>query len=239
MVTLYTIEVPATRDRIYFEVLQAIVRGRLLPGVRVTEEAVALRTETSRTPAREALQRLTAEGLLIPRGSGKRLELVVPPLTGTDVAELYLGMGALEGVAARAVESLTPARRAKLVDQLSAANDAFKDIGTRTPDDYAKLFELHSAFHDLIVRECAGARLRGLIEQLRPHVDRYEWIYAPTVGPNYNDTFDEHDSICAAIAFGDADATESAVVNNWRNGADRLMAALSKAGSRGDWLLSG
>jgi DNA-binding GntR family transcriptional regulator len=230
---------PATRDRIYQEVLQAIVRGRLLPGVRVTEEAVALRTHTSRTPAREALQRLTAEGFLVPRGAGKRLELVVPPLTGADVSELYLGMGALEGVAARAVESLAPAQRARLVDRLSAANDAFKDIGTRTPNDYPRLFELHNAFHDFIVRDCAGPRLSGLIDQLRPHVDRYEWIYAPTVGPSYDDTFDEHDSICAAFAFGDADAAESAVVNNWRNGAERLMAALSRAGSRGDWLLSG
>jgi DNA-binding GntR family transcriptional regulator len=225
-------------DAVYRQVQQAIVRGRIAPGVRVTEEAIAARMRSSRTPAREALQRLAAEGFLIPRRAGRRLELVVSPLTREDVSELYLGMGALEGVAARTVERMTASARQDLAERLSGANDEFRRVGTSTPDDFEQLFVLHNAFHDLLVRNCAAQRLHALIDRLRPHVDRYEWIYAPTVGPAYDDTFDEHDAICAAVTTGDPDAAESAVVLNWRNGAERLAAALARRGSRGDWLLA-
>ncbi|HUF51275.1 MAG TPA: GntR family transcriptional regulator [Longimicrobiales bacterium] len=225
------------QDAVYERVRDAIVWGRIAPGARLTEERIAARTQASRTPVREALQRLASEGFLIARRSGSRTELVVSPLTRTDVLELYYAVGALEGVASRGVADLSGAELAVLTERLAAANEEFRAAGASTPDDYSKIFVLHNAFHDVLVEECAGQRLQSMLAQMRPHVNRYEWIYAPVVGPPYDVTFDEHDAIIAAVATGDPDATEAAVEQNWRLGAARLLAAFERRGAKGDWLL--
>jgi len=101
--------------------------------------------------------------------------------------------------------------------------------------DLDELFELHNAFHDEIVRTCATPRLRELIDRVRPQVDRYEFVYAPLVGPNHEETFEEHAAIIRTMRDGTAAAAESAVRANWLNSAERLQRAMSRTGPRGAW----
>ena len=63
----------------------------------------------------------------------------------------------------------------------------------------------------MFVERCATRRLRTLIEQIRPHIHRYEYIYAAMVGPDYSDTFTEHRAIVRAVRSGGAGAAEQAV----------------------------
>ena len=68
---------------VYDELRTLIVRGRLLPGTRVTEVDAARELRVSRTPAREALRRLQQERLLVPTGAidGAKVRLAVAPMT--------------------------------------------------------------------------------------------------------------------------------------------------------------
>jgi DNA-binding GntR family transcriptional regulator len=82
---------------------------------------------------------------------------------------------------------------------------------------------------------CAPPRFRSLIEVVRPQVDRYEWLYAPLVGPNYDDTFREHRDIIRAVRDGAGDRARRAMVANWENGGEGLARVIAQTGGRGDW----
>jgi len=228
------------RRSAYEELRERIIRGRIGPATRLTEVEVARQLNVSRTPAREALQQLYAGGFLIRANQGRRSELAVAPLTRTDLVDVYRSTAALEGAAARGVADLSPAERKSLTAAMVKAAAAFQRVAERRPGATEKMFDLHNEFHRLIDARCAGGRLRALLEYIRPHVQRYEWVYAPFVGPSrYRKTFAEHQRIVAAMAKGDPDAAERAVRSNWENSAIRLLQALDRVGQRGDWIVAG
>ena len=78
-----------------------IVQGLLAPGSRIVETEIATRLGVSRTPVREALQRLQQEGYVMGSPGAQQSRLTVAPLTRDDVYELLNIVGALEGMGAR------------------------------------------------------------------------------------------------------------------------------------------
>ena len=227
---------PATVSlAVYDEVRALIVRGRLLPGTRVTEADVAKELQVSRTPAREALRRLQQERLLVPTGAtdGAKVRLAVAPMTAGEARELYTAAGALEGVIVRNVTDRDAEERLALSAEMARAQAAFRREATRRAPDWDRLFELHHAFHALLRSRLAGPRLRALLDGLRPHLDRYEYFYGRLHGSGFEATFEEHDAIVAAIESGRADGAERAVRANWFNGADRLARVVQRAGEAG------
>ena len=227
---------PATVSlAVYDEVRALIVRGRLLPGTRVTEADVAKELQVSRTPAREALRRLQQERLLVPTGAtdGAKVRLAVAPMTAGEARELYTAAGALEGVIVRNVADRDAEERLALSAEMARAQAAFRREATRRAPDWDRLFELHHAFHALLRSRLAGPRLRALLDGLRPHLDRYEYFYGRLHGSGFEATFEEHDAIVAAIESGRADGAERAVRANWFNGADRLARVVQRAGEAG------
>ena len=211
----------------YSRLRHLVVRGSLAPSSRIAEDDLATRLGVSRTPAREAMRRLLAEGLLVPDGGGERPRLAVAPVGSADVIELYDAAGALEGVAARRVSALAAPERRALVARLREREAAFRRATTSRPLDYDELFERHNAFHDALMDACAGPATRTLLEALRPRLDRYEWLYAPVIGPDFSDTFAEHAAVIAAVRAGNGPASERALRRNWMRGGRRLAAALS------------
>jgi DNA-binding GntR family transcriptional regulator len=227
----------AVRKDPYEGLKSMIVRGRIAPGLRLTENDIAARMAVSRTPAREALRRLRADGLVMARGAGRRTEFTVAPLTRDDLVEVYEAMAALEGTAARRVERLPATERRALAVRMRAAELEFESAARSDPGAHDQLFERHGAFHRALVDAAAGPRLRELLAVVAPQADRYEWMYAPMVGPDHAPTFSEHRAIIHAVRAGTADGMEAAVRANWLNGAARLLAALDRWGARGDWVL--
>ena len=209
-----------------------IVRGRLAPAARVSEAELAGRFGISRTPARAAMHRLLAEGLLSRAGGGARPRVAVPPVSASDALELYRAAGALEGVAARNVATLAPAARRALAAELRRRERAFREATRRRPLDYDLLFECHDAVHDALLDACAGPATRALLDTVRPRLDRYEWMYAPLIGPDFRATFREHAAFIHAVAKGDGAACERAVRANWFSGGERLAAALTREAER-------
>jgi DNA-binding GntR family transcriptional regulator len=227
---------PATVSlAIYDQVRALIVRGRLLPGTRVTEADVAQELGVSRTPAREALRRLQQERLLVPTGAsdGAKVRLAVAPVTAGEARELYTAAGALEGVVVRNVTEYDADERLALAAELARAQAAFRREATKRTPDWDRLFERHHAFHELLRARLAGPRLRLLLDGLRPHLDRYEYFYGRLHGTGFEATFEEHDAIVAAIASGRADVAERAVRANWFSAADRLATVVERAGEPG------
>lgn len=109
------------RQRTYEVLRRRISTGRIKPGERLIENAVAEALGISRTPVREALALLARDGLLMPTTRG----FVLPSFTERDVAEIYQLRRLLEPAAfGDAVEHATPgglaAMRAALAAQRAA-----------------------------------------------------------------------------------------------------------------------
>jgi DNA-binding GntR family transcriptional regulator len=223
------------QDHVYERLQDLIIRGRLAPGVRVVESEIATRLGVSRTPVREAIQRLHQEGMLRATAVARRTELIVAPLTAADLNDLYRMMGGLESAAVVGVLELPAGERRAVATALRDAERVFENAARQTIVNYDRLFELHNAFHDTFVARGAAPRLRQLLDAVRPQVDRYEWVYAPLVGPDYDATFMEHREIVRWVREGDEERARRAVIANWERGADRLRSVIDRVGERGQW----
>lgn len=222
-------------DHAYVTLRDLIVRGRLAAGARAPELEVAARLGISRTPVREALRRLAHEGFLVATAGSRRQRFTVAPLTAGDLRDLYAIMAALEGAAARNVTRLSLRQRRALARRLAAANARFEALARQRTIDLDRVVDAHHAVHLAFVDACATPRLRRLIEQVRPQVDRYEFVYAPQAGPSHDETFAEHKAMIRALRDGSAGAADAAVRANWLNGAARLEKAILRTGPRGDY----
>ena len=222
-------------EQVYARLRELIVDGLLAPGSRIVETEIAGRLGVSRTPVREALQRLLQEGYVIDMLGAQQSRLTVAPLTRDDVRELLSVVGALEGIAAHHAGLLpTPAREA-LARALRAANADFHRAGSATPIAHEALYDADERFHREIVEAAAGPRLLALHAAVKPQAERYIRMYISMLTSDIAASVAEHESILSAILEGRSDDAERAVATNWRHAAGRLAKVIEVAGERGAW----
>jgi DNA-binding GntR family transcriptional regulator len=229
---------PGSRNRVStaYDLLRAsIVSGGLAPGTRVIESELAGRLGTSRTPVRSALYRLQQEGYVVASRGGRRTQLTVAPLTREDGRELFWIVGELEGMAANWVAGRPPADRAPVAAELERINAALLAASREHPADPARIFDLHTRFHQVYVDACRGPRLQAMHATVKPQAERYRRLYSTSTGGNVQASIAEHEAIVRVFREGDAAGAESAVRANWRNAAERLARMIETAGERGSW----
>jgi len=222
-------------EQVYSRLRDLIVQGLLAPGSRIVETEIASRLGVSRTPVREALQRLQQEGYVMGSPGAQQSRLTVAPLTRDDVFELLNIVGALEGLGARGAASLPVADRKNLVRDLKALNAEFYRSGKASPIDHSSLYDVDGQFHRRIVAAWAGPRLLALHDAVKPQAERYIRMYISMLTTDIRTSVYEHDTIIAAIDEGRADDAELAVQVNWRHAADRVSKVIAMAGERGSW----
>src|SRR5262245_26251563 len=104
-------------DQVYVRLRDLLVQGSLGPGRGTVETEIASRLGVSRTPVREALQRLQQEGFVHGAPGAQQSRLTVAPLTKDDVNELLDIVGALEGLGAWRAASIEATERRNLVKE--------------------------------------------------------------------------------------------------------------------------
>ncbi|SLN66723.1 GntR family transcriptional regulator [Roseisalinus antarcticus] len=183
----------------YGLILDAIDTGIYRPGDRLVESELAERFGVSRTPIREALQRLETQSLLTRDGRS----LIVASLTHSQLAELYVVRGELEGLAARlAARHAAPEEVRVLRDMLEADQALVDDPEAMSRANRRFHKQIHLASHN-----------RFLVQQL-DLVHRSMALLASTsiaADGRSEDTLREHDEIVKAIEAGDGDAADEAL----------------------------
>ena len=222
-------------EQVYTRLRDLIVQGLLAPGSRIVETEIASRLGVSRTPVREALQRLQQEGYVMGAPGAQQSRLTVAPLTKDDVYELLNIVGALEGMGARGAGLLPAERRKELGRELKELNTGFHRTGKEMPIDHGRLYDADQRFHRRIVESSAGPRLLALHDAVKPQAERYIRMYISMLTGDIRTSVYEHELIIAAIEEGRADDAELAVQVNWRNAAGRLSKVIALAGERGAW----
>lgn len=226
---------PDLVTRVHTKLRSLIVHGRLAPGSRIVESAIAERLGVSRTPVRGALQQLQREGFVVARSSAKRVQLNVAPLSREDGRELFWVVGELEGLAAHHAAELPDDARLPLVRLLREINGELRAESTARRPDAQHIFDLHTRFHQSYVDVAAGRRLLALHEVIKPQAERYRRFYSTILGGAIEPSLREHDEIIEHIAAGRAEEAAWAARQNWRNAADRLIRTIDLKGEFGGW----
>jgi DNA-binding GntR family transcriptional regulator len=189
---------PVTPDA-YALILQAIDAGTYRPGDRLVESELADRFGMSRTPVREALQKLETQSLLIRDGRS----LMVASLDHNQLAELYVVRATLEGLAARLAARHAAPEEVALLEEMVATDRALLA-------DPQALARANRRFHRQIH---LASHNRFLIQQL-DLVHRSMVLLATTsiAAPGRPaDTLTEHAAIVSAIRAGDGDEADKAL----------------------------
>ncbi|MGY1592325.1 GntR family transcriptional regulator [Geodermatophilus sp. SYSU D00708] len=203
-----------------------IMGGDLRPGARLGEVELAERLGVSRTPVREALSRLAAEGLveLVPNRGARVATWTVAELEG--VFDLRSSLE--PQLTAHAVPNATPAD----VDALDALATRMHEVGSPGPgQDLEALVPLNRAFHDRLVALAGHPTLASALAAA---------IHPPIVRRNFL-TYDEaslrrslahHSEIVAALRAGDPEWARAVMTSHIANARAVMVRAARLQGTR-------
>ncbi|MFC9335740.1 GntR family transcriptional regulator [Arthrobacter sp. NPDC057009] len=133
---------------------ERIVDGYFAPGQQVNEAQVSAQLNLSRGPVREALQRLSQEGLLV---SKPNRGVFVVELTADDVDEIYGAREIIELGAAELIANQSGGKRNKTASRLKKIASRLTEAATS--DDWQKVRKLDLEFHTTLVSESGNSRL--------------------------------------------------------------------------------
>jgi DNA-binding GntR family transcriptional regulator len=208
---------PRLGEAAYDALKDRISRGVYRPGDKLTVRSVAETLGVSSTPARDAINRLTAENALVYAGPKT---VIIPVLSEFDLREVTVVRIALEGLAA---EEAAKNCGASDVEKLKALQIQINEgLAQR---DYASVLWHNKEFHFHVYGRSGLPRLVGLIEA--------QWL---RVGPSFYGLYPEfaeercgvrnHEMVIDAIEEGDGRALRAAFESDIRIGYLRLRSAV-------------
>ncbi|WP_394828540.1 GntR family transcriptional regulator [Pendulispora albinea] len=193
------------RDEAYGRIRDAIIDGTLAPGEAIRDGELAERLGLSRTPVREALARLSDEGLVESKpGSFTR----VTPLSRRDVMDAHVVVLTLHELAVRtAVPKMTETD----IHELTDANARFTEALDAA--DVERALQADDAFHEVFVRVSGNRAIAATIERYTPLIRRLERLRFGSL-PGRG-SVKVHARIIRACAARDPEAAALLTVQNW------------------------
>ncbi|MCV0424996.1 MAG: GntR family transcriptional regulator [Roseibium sp.] len=209
-------------DNAYERLKTEILNGELPPGFQAPEPDIASRLGMSRTPVREALIRLEAEGLvdLIPRRGAKVLAV-----SQKDICEIFEILAVLEGLAAKSAarRDVPPALIQSVEDVMTRADAAL------AADDIEAWAKLDDHFHRLIAQSCGNTRLEAEVINLLDQVHRANRVLLRlNKAPASN--VDDHRKIVEAIKSGQDEMASAGAQSHRLNGLNTMKRLLQSSG---------
>lgn len=201
-IEIMTEKVSGKPDQIYETLRRAIVRLEMQPGSAISEKELCGRFEVSRTPVREALQRLAEEDLVD-----------IHPHSGTWVSRISFALAEEGFVLRRALEVESVRRAAALVTEAGIAElDGLiaRMRLTLRDDRLADYLEVDDAFHAAIARISAYPRIWKFIGLAKVQLDRMRQLSAPVPG-HLAEVTEQHAAIVQALARRNAMQAELAM----------------------------
>jgi DNA-binding GntR family transcriptional regulator len=195
------------------ELRERIVDGRLPAGEAINEVHLAAELGVSRTPLREALFRLVAEGTI---ESHSRRGFFVRSLSVDDFEQIYAIRPLLDPEALRLAGLPRPPRLARL----AALNQKMREA-TRLE----RILALDDQWHLELLADCPNRVLVGLIEQFIRRTRCYELALMRECR-NRERAITDHREIIAALRRRDLEAACAALKRNMQHGREPILAWL-------------
>lgn len=196
-------------DRIRREIEGQLLEGTLLPGDPVDEADLAARYKVSRTPVREALLQLQAQGLLTSLSRGG---MVVAKMDVQQLLSMWELLAELESLCARyACERMTGDEREalkQLHEKTSAIVEAGDEVGWQ---------EANLAFHEALYKGSRNPYLRQEILRMRTQTGAYRRHAFGAVG-RIQTSYSHHSEVLDALLAGDSQAAAKAMFHHMSPG---------------------
>ena len=206
-------------QRVYEHLRDEILADRLLPGTELSEVALSRELAISRGPIREAMGRLSAEGLITMR---PRRRAEVRSLTPQELIDAYQVREALEVMAVRLlIPRVTEAdldRLEGLIDQMAGH---VRDSAAR------EFFAANVSFHEALCELSGNPKLQEVHHRLEGEIGRFQPRTLAVRG-SMDDSLTEHRAILAAVRLRDADRAAALTAEHIRMPARRLQAELQE-----------
>lgn len=221
--TFEPLERESTPVLIARELREAIARGRVKPGQQLLETELAQQFGVSRGLLREAMQRLTQEGLLIGR---RNKGLFVATFDEDDIFDIYTSRIAIERGACLKVIDVT-GRTEEMYEVLTKLTDELEALVADGQEDSWEAVDLDIAFHEKIVEHAESPRLNRMYETLAIET---RMCIAALEGPSFPVTIRiaEHREIAQAIRAKNVPALHQLLANHM----DHALAEITR--SRGE-----
>ena len=211
-------------DEVYEVLLGQLMSLRIVPGSRVTIDALARELGVSQTPIRDALNRMEADGLVVrvPH-AGYRIPPQITRERFEDMVEVRL---LLEPAAARrAAERASAEQVAGLRRMLDEMAELVQDDGHVA---YGAFGLRDAAFHDLVAQTAGNQIVREALARLHTHVHLFRLLYDTQVTSL---AVGEHDQVLAAVAARDPEAAAYAMRQHILLSRDRFRRLFDEAES--------
>lgn len=203
-----------SKDIIYNTLKDQIINGILKPDTSIVEEHISEQLQVSRTPLREALQRLEMNQLVVRQSNGR---LKVTPLSVEEVKELFEIRSMLEGIVVKSAVKHATRRDVfmlrNIVEQMKIAteNNSQEDL----------LYFGHQ-FHSLIYSLGKNKTAANILSSLNDRILRYKNLIPKEDTGRKGQTIEEHQKIVDLIEKGDE-------INAERATREHIMNSLSVA----------
>jgi DNA-binding GntR family transcriptional regulator len=193
------------RDRAYSTIRDAIVDGTLAPGERLKDQELCAWLGLSRTPVRDALNRLEQEGLV---ETAPQRYTQVAPIYRREASDAFPVVAAVHALAA---ELAIPHLTEKDFKAMKSANRRFGEALRDTRVDTALAED--DAFHAIFVDVAANGEIPRVLDRLMPRIRRLERLRFGSLAGR--DSVRQHEGIIAAAAAADSAKTARLVRENW------------------------
>ena len=193
----------------------AIASGDFPPGCQLTESGLAAELGVSRGPLREAMQRLTQEGLLV---SHRNRGLFVITMDDDDIRDMYVARTAVERAALEQVILRTPDEAAGVLADRVADMERYAD-----DPNGPQIADADMAFHHTLVELSGSPRLSRLHETIlvetRMCLGAMRGTYVSA-----EERIDEHRRIVDAIEARDMKLADQCMISHMSDGLRRIIA---------------
>jgi DNA-binding GntR family transcriptional regulator len=210
-------KVALLKAKVADEIRDRIVVGALSLGQRVSDKDLACELRISRTPVREALLQLQAEGLVVMRHRSGTFVFDLSPEELKDICDLR---GVFETAAVRMGAVIHPERMVSgLATRIAEAAAAFES------EDFALCEQLDTAFHETLI-ELSGNKY--LIESYRTISDKVRALRSrlPQTRERISNAITQHRRIVDLIALGRSQAATDEINTHVQNVHHLLVASV-------------
>jgi DNA-binding GntR family transcriptional regulator len=205
------------KEKAYNYLRNAIVSHELAPGSAIVEQDISGRLQISRTPIREAMKQLEAEGLITStpaRGS------IVSEINIQDVNEIFDLRLALEVLALRtAINRIT-------AEEVAELEVLFKGLNENCSKD--RFYESDRRLHDLITHNSGNRRLVRFIDNLmNSQIERFRYV-AALKPERLKHSRKEHETLLRHIKTKDLEKAEASLREHIHNVKASVIAVCEK-----------
>jgi DNA-binding GntR family transcriptional regulator len=220
--TAEVISIPraALHEQVAQRLRQMLVEGRIAPGAKLNERELSELLNVSRTPLREAIKMLAAEGLveLVPnRGA------IAVSLTEEDVLNTFEVMAGLEGLSGElAAERITPRELAEIQAM------QFEMMAAYTRRDLSTYYTLNARIHDAINAAARNPVLATVYSQVNARLQALRFR-SNQDGEKWKTAVKEHEKMIEALSARDGAAMREVLLTHLRNKRDVVLEQLRAA----------